>query len=617
MMGEKQLGAQYLGNNHCQFLIWAPGVSQVEVHIVSPQERFLPLKKDDRGYHWAITDGVEPGSLYLYRLDKGAEYPDPASRSQPQGVHGPSGIISSEFSWDDSSWRGIPLHEYVIYELHVGTFTKEGTFDAVIPFIGQLKGLGITALELMPIAQFPGSRNWGYDSVYPFAVQGSYGGLIGLKRLTNACHKERMGVVLDVIYNHLGPEGNYFEQFGPYFTDRYHTPWGKALNFDGPYSDEVRRFFLENARYWFTEFHVDALRLDALHAILDFSPRTFLEELSTSVKELKANLGRDIYLIGESDSNDRRLLTPPELGGYGLDAQWNDDFHHSIHALLTGEKTGYYEDFGQIEQLAKAFREGFIYSGQYSTYRKRRRGSDSRDIDAGRFVAFSQNHDQVGNRMLGNRLSQLLSLDKLKIAAGVVILSPFLPLIFMGEEYGETAPFQYFISHGDPALIEAVRQGRREEFSAFKWQGEIPDPQDEATFLRSRLNHELKVTGHHHVLLNYYQELLRLRKEIPALCLLSKENLEVQAFEDLKLLYVRRWRNASEVVLLINFSKESASIRLPLPEGHWHKSLDSADTRWMGTGSQLPDDIRSSGEYVLTVKEHSLTLFTRRKEGQY
>lgn len=615
-MGQKQLGAQYLGNNRCQFLVWAPNTSRVEVHMVSPQERIVPLEKDSLGYHSTIVDEVEPGSLYLYRLDKTGEYPDPASRSQPRGVHGPSRVVTSEFSWHGPSWRGIPLREYVIYELHVGIFTKEGTFDAVIPFIGQLKELGITTLELMPIAQFPGSRNWGYDGVYPFAVQESYGGPLGLKRLINSCHKEGMGIILDVIYNHLGPEGNYFEQFGPYFTDRYHTPWGKALNFDGPYSDEVRHFFLENARYWFTEYHVDALRLDALHAIFDFSPRTFLEELAASVKDLKASLERDIYLIGESNANDRRLLIPPALGGYGLDAQWNDDFHHAVHVLLTGEKTGYYEDFGQLEQLAKAFREGFIYSGQYSPYRKHRHGSDSRDIEAGKFVAFSQNHDQIGNRMLGNRLGQLVSLDKLKIAAGTVILSPFIPLIFMGEEYGETAPFQYFISHSDPELIKAVRRGRREEFLAFQWQGDIPDPQDETTFLRSRLNHGLKDMGHHQVLLNYYRELLRLRKEIPALNLLSKKNMEVQAFTDLRLLYVRRWSDTSEAVLIINFSEGPASVILPFSEGHWYKSLDSTDERWMGTGSRLPEEFSSSGKHVLTVNEHSLSFFTRRKEGQ-
>lgn len=612
--GRYYLGVLYEGNNRCQFLVWAPAAEQVDVHIVSPHERLLHLEKDARGYHCASVDGVEPGSLYFYRLDNNEERPDPASRSQPEGVHGPSQIVTYEFPWDDSQWHGIPLKKYVLYELHVGTFTNEGTFDSVIPLIERLKELGITALELMPVAQFPGSRNWGYDSVYPFAVQDSYGGMPGLKRLINACHKEGMGVVLDVIYNHLGPEGNYLERFGPYFTDRYHTPWGKAINFDGTYSDEVRRFFIDNACYWFTEFHVDALRLDALHAILDFSPRPFLEELATSVRELKASLKRNIYLIGESDANDHRLLCSPRLGGYGLDAQWNDDFHHALHVLLTGERSGYYQDFGQVQQMAKAFREGFIYSGQYSPHRKRRHGSSSKDIRADRFVVFIQNHDQVGNRMLGTRLSQLVSFDKLKLAAGVVILSPFIPLIFMGEEYGETASFQYFTDHSEQALIEAVRLGRREEFATFQWHGEIPDSQDEATFLRSKLNHKLKGIGHHRVLLSYYKELLRLRKEIAALRFLSKENMEVQAFEDLKLLYVHRWRNSSQVVLISNFADKSISVKLPIPEGHWHKLLDSTDKQWLGEGNRSSNEFDLAGKNTLTLAANSLVLFTRRKE---
>lgn len=614
MTPEKYVGAQYLGDNRCQFRVWAPAAGRVEVHIVSPRERLLRLEKDAAGYHCARADGVAPGCLYLYRLDNSGEWPDPASRSQPQGVHGPSRVVASEFPWEDPHWRGIPLKQYVIYELHAGTFTGDGTFEAVIPFIGRLKELGITAMELMPVAQFPGSRNWGYDAVYPFAVQDSYGGPPGLKRLVNACHKAGMSIVLDVVYNHLGPEGNYFARFGPYFTDRYCTPWGKAFNFDGPYGDEVRRFFIDNARYWFTEFHVDALRLDALHAILDFSPRPFLEELAASIKELRASLKRDIYLIGESDANDRRLLSPPRLGGYGLDAQWNDDFHHALHVLLTGEKDGYYQDFGRVEQLARAFREGFVYSGQYSPCRKRRHGSTSKDIRADRFIVFIQNHDQVGNRMLGTRLSRLVSLDRLKVAAGLVILSPFIPLIFMGEEYGETAPFLYFTSHSDPALIEAVRRGRRQEFAAFQWQGEIPDPQDEATFLRGRLDHNLKDGGHHRMLLDYYQELLRLRREIGALRLLSKKTLDVQTFENLRLLYVRRWSRASDAILIANFADKPASVKLPLPEGHWHKSLDSTEARWLGGGSRLPDTFNSTGESTLTLEANSLVLFASRKE---
>ncbi|MBI4286778.1 MAG: malto-oligosyltrehalose trehalohydrolase [Chloroflexi bacterium] len=609
------LGASYLGDNRCRFLVWAPFSKDVAVHIKSPREQRQPLQKDDKGYHYAILENVTPGSLYSYRLENGRELPDPASRSQPEGVHGPSQVISNDFAWTDTCWTGIPLRDYIIYELHVGTYAPEGTFDGVIPYLDELKGLGISAVELMPVAQFPGARNWGYDGVYPFAVQASYGGPAGLKRLVNACHARGMAVVLDVVYNHLGPEGNYLGQYGPYFTDRYRTPWGPALNFDGPYSDEVRRFFIENALYWSTDFHIDALRLDALHAILDTSPRPFLQELAASVGEWRERLGRRFYLIGESDADDRRLIASPESGGYGLDAQWNDDFHHCLHTLLTHEDAGYYRDFGRVHHLAKAFREGFVYSGQYSAYRRKRHGSSSRDIPAERFVVFAQNHDQVGNRMLGERLGQLVSFEGLKLAAAVVLLSPFVPLIFMGEEFGETAPFQYFTSHSDPALIEAVRRGRREEFTAFRWQGEPPDPQDEATFLRCKINHALRETSHHKILSEFYRELIRLRRETPALSALSKETLEVLSYEKAKVLYLRRWTEDSEAVIVYAFSGAMVSVTLPVPEGRWQKRLDSTDKWWLGGGSRLPEELSCDGETDLELEPQSVQLLIRTEEA--
>ncbi len=541
MNTERGLGATDLGSNRCRFRVWAPSAQKVEVHITSPEKLVAPLDKDAQGYHQAIIDGIATGSLYRYRLDEQKECPDPASRFQPQDVHGPSQVTASGFQWTDAHWSGLPLQEYIIYELHVGTFTPEGTFDAIIPHLDELKELGITTVELMPVAQFPGSRNWGYDSVFPFAVQKSYGGPEGLKRLVNHCHQKGLAVVLDVVYNHLGPEGNYFANFGPYFTERYKTPWGTALNFDGPYSDGVRHFFIENAIYWMTDFHIDALRLDALHAIMDSSSYTFLEELSLVFHEMASHLKRQAYLIGESTDNNARLIRRREQGGYELDSQWNDDFHHSLHVLLTGEQNGYYQDFSQLEHLTKAFQEGFVYSGQYSTYRQRRHGISSKDIPADRFVVFAQNHDQVGNRRQGERLSQLVPFEALKLAAGIVLLSPFIPLLFMGEEYGETAPFPYFISHSEPALIEAVRRGRREEFASFQWQGESPDPQDEATFLKAKLNHSLHRRGHHQVLERFYRELIRLRKETPALTLLSKDNAEILGHEESNLMFIRRW----------------------------------------------------------------------------
>jgi len=605
------LGATYLGRDRTRFLVWAPFRERVEVHIVNPQERILFLDKDDLGYFQAVAKGIPLGSLYFYRLNGEKEYPDPASRHQPRGVHGPSQVVNPDFSWEDVSWSGLLLQGYIIYELHTSTFTPEGTFDAIISHLDGLKELGITAVELMPVAQFPGRRNWGYDGVYPYAVQESYGGPEGLKRLVNTCHNMGMAVILDVVYNHLGPEGNHLAEFGPYFTERYQTPWGAALNFDGAYSDEVRRFFIENTLYWVTEFHIDALRLDALHALLDISAYTFLEELAASVQERAKKLNRNIYLIGESAANDARLIRPPEQGGYGLDAQWNDDFHHALHVLLTGEKTGYYQDFGELSQLVKAYREGLVYSGEYSPYRKHRHGTSTIDVPAHRFVVFSQNHDQVGNRARSERLNQIVSFETLKLAAGIVILSPFLPLIFMGEEYGETAPFPYFVSHSAPALIEAVRKGRKREFTTFDWQGEIPDPQDEATFLNARLNHELSEEGQHKTLNDFYRELIRLRKVNTALACLSKDNMEVRGDEGNNILLVRRWSGDSEVVIIYNLSNNEVKVPHSVPSGQWHKILDSTEARWLGDGSTIPGKFGSKGEISFTLEPNSFVLLER------
>jgi maltooligosyltrehalose trehalohydrolase len=580
-----RIGAELLENG-CRFCVWAPDVSSVDV-IIGSTERAVALNRSGDGYFCGEVDNIPSGSLYHYRLDGQKNRPDPASRFQPKGVHGPSEVIDQTFSWDDARWTGLPIAAYVLYELHVGTFTAEGTFDAIVPYLAELKDLGVTAIELMPVAQFPGSRNWGYDGVFPFAPQNSYGGPNGLKRLVNACHKLGLAVVLDVVYNHLGPEGNYLADFGPYFTDRYQTPWGRALNFDGPESDHVRRYFIENALYWITEFHVDALRLDAVHAILDHSPYTFLEQLADEVREHAKTLTRAVCLIPESAANDARLIRSRDRCGFGFDAQWNDDFHHALRGVLTHEKSGYYEDYGQFSHLGKAFREGFVYSGDYSSYRRRRHGISSQDIPAERFVVFAQNHDQVGNRMLGERLSQLVPFEALKLAAATVILSPFVPLLFMGEEYGEEAPFQYFVSHSDPALIDAVRNGRREEFAAFGWEGQPPDPQDEDTFRRAKLNHQLRREGKLRALWTFYRELLRLRKVLTPLAELSKARCDVIEFDEQRVLLLRRWSGSEVATTILNFNHAPVSVALPM-EGRWHKALDSSDLRWEGPGASLP-----------------------------
>ena len=606
---DRSLGAVWSPGGACNFLLWAPKARKVDVHFVDSCDRTFTMQPLDRGYFSITVEGIVPGNRYRYRLDGQTERPDPASRFQPQGVHGPSEVVDLDFAWSDQSWFGIPLEQYVLYELHVGTFTPQGTFDAIIPRIHELRDLGVTAIELMPVAQFPGIRNWGYDGVYPFAVQNSYGGPASLKRLVNACHQQGMAVVLDVVYNHLGPEGNYLPDFAPYFADFYRTPWGQAINFDGPQSDDVRRYFLENALEWISEFHVDALRLDAVHAIVEVSARPFLEELSTMIHAKADQLNRKVFLIAESNRNDARLLSPHEVGGTGLDAVWNDDFHHSLHVSLTGERNGYYQDFFGIEDLACAFRKGFVYEGQYSKYRQRRQGTSSLQTPAHRFVVFSQNHDQVGNRSLGDRLSKRMSLEQLKLAAASVILSPYVPLLLMGEEYGEPAPFSYFVSHGDPAIVESVRTGRRRYLAKFQWGEEMADPQDETTFLRSMLNWQLQADGHHRLLWNFYQELLRLRRDLPALARLDKDALEVIEFEDAKAVFFRRWNASSHTWAVLHFDDELSQLGLSVPARCWQKKLDSAEPRWSGGGSQAPDVLVSHGEVKMTLSPWGVVLY--------
>jgi maltooligosyltrehalose trehalohydrolase len=581
------------------------------VRIVAPEERIVSMEPKPRGYHETVAEGIAPGARYLYRLADGREYPDPASRYQPDGVHGPSEVISSDFDWECDCWFGIPIEHYVIYELHVGTFSPKGTFEAIVPYLDELADLGITALELMPVAQFPGSRNWGYDGVYPFAVQNSYGGPYGLKQLVDACHKRRMAVVLDVVYNHIGPEGNYLPQFGYYFTQRYQTPWGSALNFDDAHSDEVRRFFIGNALEWITDYRIDALRLDAVHTILDHSALNFLEELSDAVHERATLLNRRAYVIAESALNDTRVIRPQELGGYGLDAQWNDDFHHSLHTLLTREREGYYADFGDFQHMAQAFSEGFVYSGHYSVNRGRRHGNSSRGVPPAKFIVYAQNHDQVGNRMKGERLSQLVSFEACKLASCVVLLSPFVPLLFMGDEYGETTPFQYFISHSDAQLVEAVRRGRKAEFAAFKWAGEPPDPQDETTFERSKLNHSLKRLPRHQALVAFHKELIRLRRSMPALRVLSKDKMDVGSFEEDRVLVVRRWSDGNEVLALFNFNDRPIHHFQTIPHGVWHKRFDSSDVRWMGEGAKTPERIDTRTDKGLRLAPYGVLVYEK------
>lgn len=522
-------GALRQADGTVQWRIWAPFSKDVQLVTWPAEEsvsrpgagrREIAMSRHQHGYFVHGESEVGEGLRYAYRLDDGPEIPDPASRSQPEGVHKPSAVFFPErFAWSDEAWRGITKSRLAVYELHVGAFTSAGTFEAARARLSELVDLGVTAIELMPVGQFPGKRSWGYDGVQLYAVQNSYGGPRGLQELVDAAHQIGLAVILDVVYNHLGPEGNYLGQFGPYFTDRYGTPWGAAVNFDGPDSDPVRQFVIDNARMWVRDFHVDGLRLDAVHAIFDFGARHILADIQQAVQDEAASLGRIVHVIAESDQNDVRLVTSPERGGYGLDGVWSDDFHHSVHALLTGERDGYYEDFGRPEHLAKAYNDVFVYDGSYSPFRRRRHGSRVGDLPRDRFVVCVQNHDQIGNRALGDRFGTLLSPSAQRLACGLLMLSPCVPLLFMGQEYGETHPFPFFCSFGDSELIEAVRRGRREEFQglAFEWDREPPDPQNPATFESVKLSWNWPEGSIRAGLRRLHQDLLSARRRWPAL----------------------------------------------------------------------------------------------------
>ena len=601
------LGATPLPGKGWRFVVWAPAAKELSIHIVGDNDRVVPMQKSDSGYFETTIKKLEPDARYFYRFDDGREFPDPASRFQPEGIHGPSQAIDlGDFKWTDSSWRGLELDRSVIYELHVGTYTPQGTFEALIPHLAGLGDLGITTIELMPVAQFPGSRNWGYDGVQPFAPQNSYGGPRGLQKLVNAAHAQGLAVALDVVYNHLGPEGNYFNAYGPYFTDKYQTSWGKAINYDGPDSDPVRHFFITNALHWLENYHLDVLRLDAVHGIFDFGAKHFLAELQQAVNALGERMGRKLHLIAESDLNDSRLLKPPTQGGYGLPSQWSDDFHHSLHSLLTGERAGYYSDFGDVHHLAATMRNGWFYAGQHSNFRRRRHGNSPAGLARSSFVVCIQNHDQIGNRARGERLTELVNFEALKLAAGVTVLAPFIPLLFMGEEYGEIAPFQYFTSHGDQALIEAVCKGRQEEFAAFAWEGKVPDPQDEATFRNSKLDHELKNKEPHQTLLALYRELLAIRGEYS---LAGSSKLEIS--ENGNAITMVAGDGASKMLAAVyEFGKgEHAIADLHLSPGRWSVRVNSADQKWRGPGNVLAKEIEAGD--ALTLSAQSFVVLER------
>ena len=567
-----------------KFEVWAPEATHAAVKV--NEETYTMTGPDARGYWKAAVDSATWGDAYSFLLDEDElPLPDPRGMWMPEGVHGPTHLYNQgAFKWNDHLWHAPPFESAVVYEMHIGTFTPEGTFDQAIDHLDHLVDLGISHVEIMPVAAFPGQHGWGYDGVALFAVQESYGGPDGLKRFVDACHVRGLAVLLDVVYNHFGPSGNYTGKFAPYTTDAHHTPWGSAINFEGAGSDEVRRFFVDNALMWMRDYHIDGLRLDAVHAYMDRSAIHFMEQLSAETEVLSTTVGRKLVLIAESDLNDPRVVTPREAGGYGMDAQWSDDFHHALFTLLHAEQgKGYYEDFGKLEDLAKSLTEAFVYDGRYSGFRQRSHGRPVEGLSAQHFIGFIQNHDQIGNRATGDRLEHIVGMDLAKVAAGIVLMSPFVPMLFQGEEYAASTPFQYFADHDDAELAKAVSEGRKREFAAFGWKPEeIPDPEKWETFERSHLDWSEVGTGKHAEMFAWTRSLIALRHSTPSLNDGDFSHMSVQFDEE------KRWltMNRGTVRVVCNLGGEA--VELPNMNGHRILLASSPDIKLSSAAVQLP-----------------------------
>jgi maltooligosyltrehalose trehalohydrolase len=614
---ELRFGARPSADGSTEFRVWAPRAERLEVKVLGGEPRTFALEPAGGGVFEARAAGVAASADYFYVVN-GNERPDPVSRSQPSGVHGPSRVVAPEaFAWTDEAWRGIPLKEYVVYELHTGTFTPEGTFDAIIPKLAHLKELGVTAVELMPVAEFPGGRNWGYDGAHLYAPLSTYGGPEGLKKLIDACHREGLAFILDVVYNHLGPEGNYAGEYMPLYNEAHKSPWGAGLNFDGEGAEGVRRYFVENALYWLAEYHVDALRLDAVHAIADTSERHFLRQLAEEFHAQAARLGRPAFLIAESDLNDVLVIKPAGEEGYGIDAQWSDDFHHSLHAVVTKADRGYFADFGKVENLAKAIAEGFVYCGQQSKFRGRCHGTPSIDRPGEQFVVCIQNHDQIANGYWGDRLSRVARPEQQRVAAALMLAgTPNVPMLFMGEEWAERAPFLYFTSHTDPELGSAVRKGRMEEYDSFvREEGEtestlggFSDPQSEITFVRSKLDWEARGKSPHAEMLRFYRDLLAHRRAHAPLSNCDKSRTRARFDEERRWLTVERGdQSGARAFLACNLSPEAQA--LPAGAGAWRLALWSNDARYGGDPSPSSPPDRIDGEQTIQLEGWGAALY--------
>lgn len=570
-----------------EFRIWAPKADRISVKTGESTYPMAPV--GDRGWWSVQVEEAGPGTDYAFLLnDDPTPYPDPRSMWMPNGVHGASRVYATgKFTWTDERWQAPPLASAIIYEIHIGTFTPEGTFDSAITKLPHLAELGITHVEIMPVAEFPGDFGWGYDGVALFAVRHLYGGPDGLKRFVNACHEHGLAVLLDVVYNHFGPVGNYTGKFGPYVTDRHWTPWGDAVNLEFEDSDQVRRFFCDNALMWMDEYHIDGLRLDAVHEFVDRSAIHFMEQLALEVEELSAKLNRHLVLIAESDLNDPRVVRPREANGYGIDAQWNDDFHHALFTVLDpgGKGKGYYSDFGSMEKLAKALTQIFVYDGIYSGYRRRVHGRRVEGLSTHRFIGFIQNHDQIGNRAKGDRLEHIVGFDRAKVALGLVMTSPFIPLLFQGEEFAASSPFQYFAHHDDPGMARSVSEGRKREFAAFGWlPEEIPDPEKKETFDRSKLQWDEMDDGLHAEMLDWCKRLIASRRQLLALNGGDPSRTRVQFDE------AGRWLSMERGNVRVVCNLGEASVKFEASEGSRLVLSSHADVHFEAKELWLPPD---------------------------
>ncbi len=607
-----RVGASYLDKN-CEFIVWVPNSSKVSLVLTGKNEMHPMEKIGADGYWKLILNGVKPGIEYMYQLDGQMLLPDPASFFQPRGVFGPSAVVDhGSFIWRASHWRGLRLKDMIFYELHIGSFTPEGTFKATSDRIGELADLGINAVELMPVAQFPGSRNWGYDTAFLYAVQNTYGTPDDFKRFVDQCHLQGIAVFTDIVYNHAGPEGNFLNLFGPYFPEKQMTHWGPMANLDGPLNGPVREYFSQNTSYWLEKYHLDGLRLDAVLSMLDSSPKHFLQQLTETTQQCSKALKRRMWLIAESGYNQPKVLSPRKFGGFEFDAQWLDDFQHAVFALLTGEREGYYGNYGSMSNLMEVLVQSYLHvggGGFDKSFRRRRPDENFLWISSDRLIVFAQNHDQIGNRLLSNRLVTIAGYEAAKVAAGITLLSPYVPLLFMGEEYADAAPFNFFVDYASKELSTATREGRVKEFAEFHWKGENPDPADKQTFEASKLRWDLRYKGMGKKILAYYKALIQLRKRMTAPCYADRGNMKLLGSESEKILFMHRCRSDYTNVVVANLSPNDSSYVFPFDGAIYVKVLDSADVSWDGPGEVLSSEAVKGDKqrirgYNLAIFEH-------------